>query len=371
VKISKPSFLFLFWVMAALAGVVIPMACTNTSSEFVKTMPSTPVVVSATATNAFGFTSTPTFTMQPTGTITNTPAVTSVVGTVTVTTICSVNVPNGLAVNSTSIFVAGGDGTLSIFPIGGGTASATLNQYGPTGAQFTDLSAVAIDPAGKLYVLDAGGSGNANSGTVYEFDTVNSNNPVTTWNNYNGQTFISPQGIAVYSAGAVTTVYVVDTGNNVVDGFTPNTLNGPVPIGQMGYPGGGGNGNFNNPTGIAIGTGSTVTIYVADMEDELIQEFNLSGTFVGQFATLPESFDPGVLGIAVDSGGHVYTADYNNSLLLNFNSTVSPATYAQWNGPNSLTNPFSPTGAALGAGSPATLYVSDYDNNAVYAVTPP
>ncbi len=340
-------------------GVLIPIACTNTSSNFSPTSPSTPVVVSATATNAFGFTSTPTFTIQATNTPTNTPVVTPI----TVAAIWTPNLPNGLAVNGTSLFVAGGDGNLSIYPIGGGTAISTLNQFSLTGAFFSSLSGVAIDSTGKLYVLDSGGS-QTSFGTVYEFDVNHSNNAVASWNNYNGVTFISPQGIAVDSSNDV---YVVDTGNNVVDEFGPG---GTSTLGLIGYPGGGGNGNLNNPTGIAIGTGATVTVYVADMDDNLIQEFVL-GSFVKQFSTPPETISntPGIMGIAVNSSGNVFAADYSNGYIEDYNSNSSPVTFiSQWGGPSAGPDPGF-TGVALNPAE-TTLYVADYDNNAIYAIAP-
>jgi hypothetical protein len=356
VKISKPYFLFIFWLSAAFMGALIPIACTNTSSNFNPTSPATPIVLSATATNAFGFTSTPTFTIQATSTPTNTPMVTPI----TVAAICTPNAPNGLAVSGSKIYVAGGDGTLSIYPIGGGNTTSTLNQFSPTGSSFSSLSGVAIDLTGKLYVLDSGGS-ETSLGTVYEFDTTHSNNPMTSWNNYNGVTFISPQGIAVDSNNDV---YVVDTGNDVVDEFSQS---GAATIGLLGYPGGGGNGNFNNPTGIAIGTGG-VTVYVSDMDDDLIQEF-VSGSFVKQFSTPPESISnaPGIMGIAVNGGGNVFAADYSNGYIEDYNSTSSPVTLiSQWGGPSAGPDPGF-TGVALNSAA-TTLYVADYDNNAIYAI---
>ncbi len=343
--------------MTALGGALIPMACTNTSSNFNPTSPATPVVPSATPTNPFGFTNTPTFTIQPTETSTNTPVVTPI----TAAPICTPNVPNGIAVNSagTTLYVAGGDGTLSIYPIAGGSAVTTYNQFNDI--TFSVLSGVAVDSTGNLYVLDSGASASS-VGTIYEFDS--SNNPVTSWNNYNGVTFINPQGIAVDSGNRV---YIVDTGNDVVDEFTPN---GASTIQQIGYAGAG-NGDFNSPSGIAVGTASTVTIYVADMDNERIQEFSTTGAYLGQFATLSESFDPGILGIAVNGNGNVFAADYGNGFIEDFHSTSSPVTLnPQWGGPSSETNPFGPTGVALNSAG-TTLYVSDYDNNYIYAVTTP
>jgi tripartite motif-containing protein 71 len=352
----KPYLLSAFWFTAAFGGIMAPMACTNTSSNFNPTSPSTPVVVSATPTNEFGFTSTPTFAIQPTGTPTNTPVVTLIPGT----PICTPNVPNALAVNGagTSIFVAGGDGNLSIYHIAGGAAITTINNFNNT-TVFGSLSAVAVDGSGNYYVVDSG------SNAVYEWNSAGTT--VATWNNYNGVTFISPQGIAVDSNN---NVYVVDTGNNVVDVFGPN---GATNNGLIGYPGGGGNGNFNYPSGIATnGTGASVTVYVADMDDELIQMFNASGGSITQFSTPPESLSnvPGIMGIAVNGSGDVFTADYGNGYIENYNSTNSLGTIiSQWGEPGFDANPFSPTGVALNSAG-TTLYVTDYDNNAVYATTP-
>jgi len=341
-----------FWLAAAFLGIVIPMACTNTGSYFNPTSPSTPVVVSATATNAFGFTSTPTFTIQPTSTITNTPVVTPMTGA---SLLCSPNAPNGLAVAGGDIYVAGGDGTLSVYTTSG-AAVTHFNNYGVT--LFSSLSGVALDSTGKLYVLDSGGS-DTSTGTVYEFDSTTSPfTAVTAWNNYNSAPFISPQGIAVDSNK---NVYVADTGHNVVDEFAP----GGAATALIGYSGGGGNGHFDNPTGIATnGSGSSVTVFVADMDDELIQEF-VSGSFVGQFSTQQESLDPGVLGIAADSGGDLFAADYDNGFVDDYNSTSSPVTLkARW---APASNPFGPTGVAYNG---TKLYVADYDNKAVYSVNP-
>jgi hypothetical protein len=325
-------------------------------------------VVSATPTNAFGTISTPTFTIQPTSTITATPAVTQMTGS---TALYSPNEPMGIAVNSgaTTLYVAGGDGTFSIYAIGTSAPVTTYTQFSLTGASFSSLSAVAVDSNNNVYVLDTGGS-LTSAGMVYEFGSTNGpSGPVTAitnWNNYNGATFISPQGLAVDSNN---NLYVVDTGNNVIDEFWPAPNSAVSQL--MGYAGGGGNGGLNYPTGICTdGSGSSVTVFVADMDDELIQEFNpRSGAFITQFSTPPESLPsvPGILGIGVDSSGNIFAADYNNSFIEEYHSA---ALSARWTGPLSLTNSFSPSAVAVVSGSPDTVYVADYDNNAVYTANP-
>ncbi|HTA77396.1 MAG TPA: hypothetical protein VK791_09590 [bacterium] len=365
-KIPKFVFLFLLWSVMALVGVWVPLACTNTASNFLPTKPSTPVVASATATNAFGYTSTPTFTLQPTGTITYTPttALTPMTGAVTV---CDPSVPNAVALNSaaTTLYVAGGDGTLSIYPAGSALVTPVATVTGYNGIMFGDLAGVAVAPSSNYYVLDSG------TAAVYEFD--NTNAPVTTWNSYNGMAFSAtgpPQGIAVDGSG---NVYVVDTGNNVVDEFTAN---GAATVAQWGYSGSG-SGYFNDPTGIAVGSGSPTTIYVADMGNGVIQEFSSPGVFVSQIATV---LNPAiVLGLAVDSSGDIFAADYNNYEVEKYKAPPpSPPVILTAGAPVTLddqwTGPALPPGSNFGPAGIAFdgtyLYVADYDNNHVYQVKP-
>lgn len=344
---------------------MVPMACTNTSNNFNPTSPSTPVVVSATPTNEFGFTSTPTFGISPTATPTITP--TPAVAMINPVTICTPDAPNAIAVNSagTTLYVAcesGGTGVLSIYTINSnmGTLFASDNNY--NGILFGTLDGVALDATnGNYYVLDDG------TNAVYEFSS--SNVPVTTWNNFNGMAFNSPQAIAVDSAR---NIYVVDTGNNVVDEFTAN---GAATVTQWGYSGGG-KGYFNMPAGIAvsISAGPVTIADVADMGNELIQEFQPPGVFVSQIATVR---NPDIeLSVTGDGNGHIFAADYNNALVEGYLIPSSPVTLTagapvtlsyQWDGPTSAPNLFGPTGVAYGGGQ---LYVADYDNNAVYAITP-
>jgi PEGA domain/NHL repeat len=87
--------------------------------------------------------------------------------------------------------------------------------------------------------------------------------------------------------------------------------------------GGSGNGQFNGPEAVAVD--SSGNIYVADKNNNRIQKFNSSGTFLitwggsgsgsGQFSK-PE-------GIAVDSSNYVYVADTGNNRVQKFSSTGS------------------------------------------------
>lgn len=344
--------IFSLFFLLACSGLFISVACNN-NSYFAPTKPDNPSLGTSptpTPTNLNGYTSTPTPTWTPTFTPTLTPIPTPM-NTVTVP-LCAVNVPNGLAIGNSSIYVAGGDGNLSIFSTAG--ASVTVfNNIGTT-IIFGNLYGVAVDTtignsnSGCYYVLDYGNN------TVYEF--TSSNAPVTSWNNYNGVNFNQPEGIGVDPSG---NVYVVDTGNNEIEVFSAGGSSAVTEWGGLGS----GNGMFDNPTGAAF-NGST--IYISDASNHLIQEFN-SGTYAysGVVTTVASS---DVDGISVDGSGNIYAADYavnsGNGQVEEYSS--SGILMAQWNGLGGVSL-FGPDGVVYSGGN---LYVADYDNNAIDEVTP-
>jgi DNA-binding beta-propeller fold protein YncE len=84
------------------------------------------------------------------------------------------------------------------------------------------------------------------------------------------------------------------------------------------------------PSGIAID--SSGNAYVADFGNNRIQKFDLSGTFLGKWGINGggdgQFRDP--RGIAVDSSGNVYVADSGNNRIQKFTSTGSFVT--KWGG---------------------------------------
>src|SRR6478672_8246490 len=71
-------------------------------------------------------------------------------------------------------------------------------------------------------------------------------------------------------------------------------------------------GQFNDPWGVAID--SSGSVYVADYGNNRIQKFDSNGKFITKWGT-PGSDDgkfSGPAGVAVDSSGNVYVADLAN-----------------------------------------------------------
>ena len=83
---------------------------------------------------------------------------------------------------------------------------------------------------------------------------------------------------------------------------------------------GSGEGQFRNPSGVAVDGGGNV--YVADTDNNRIQKFNAAGDF--QFAWGSSGTGNGQFnnpsGVAVDSGGNVYVADSYNNRIQKFNA---------------------------------------------------
>lgn len=129
--------------------------------------------------------------------------------------------------------------------------------------------------------------------------------------NGNGE-FNNPAGIAV---GIENHLFVVDSGNNRVQRLKQNGAY----VGQWGTLGEE-NGNFNNPTGIAID--SDKNIYVVDTGNNRIQKFRYDGAHIRSWGNDNDDIYGNLNNptrIAVDTDDYVYITDKNNDRILKFN----------------------------------------------------
>jgi streptogramin lyase len=139
---------------------------------------------------------------------------------------------------------------------------------------------------------------------------------VAKWGSFgtgNGELYL-PKGVAV---GASENVYVADTQNNRIQEF--DSSGGYVTKwGTYGI----GNGEFEYPYGIAVDTSGH--IFVTDSGNHRIQEFDSSHGYVAQWGTYgtgdTEFISPS--GVALDASGNVYVADYGNDRIQKFDKAA-------------------------------------------------
>ncbi len=300
--------------------------------------------------------------------------------------------PTGVAVDGAgNIYIAdGGDHTVrkvtpggSVSTLAGASGQAGSNDGAYTDARFLYPFAIAVDIAGSVYVTDTG------SHTVRKI----ANGSVTTIAGTAGVAgradgvgtaalFNAPQGIAVDATGIV---YVSDTNNStlrkIAVGGVVTTLAGNP--GQTGSADGtGGSATFNYPTGLAVD--SAGNIYVADFDTSVIRKVTPAGavsTFVGSAAQTGNADGQGSaarfdhpMGVAVDGAGNIYVMDTSSQTI----RLISPAGVVSTRaGTTGLGGRADGSGAAarffyatgIAATSAGTVYVADTGNHTLRVMT--
>ncbi|MFC1678070.1 6-bladed beta-propeller, partial [Planctomycetota bacterium] len=166
--------------------------------------------------------------------------------------------------------------------------------------------------------------------------------------------FNNPTGLAFDQSG---NVYVSDQDNHRIQKFTGN---GEY-ITQWGDFGTG-EGQFNMPVGIT--TDSSGNVYVADVFNDRIQKFSSNGEYISQWGSLGSGsgefnkpFD-----VEIDSLNNIYVADLYNHLIQKFTSDGSFIT--MWGEGGKETSQFLHT-VGIAIDSSDYIYVSDHDNNRI------
>jgi len=245
-------------------------------------------------------------------------------------TAASFNRPQGVAVDvSGNVYVADSGNNLIRKITSGGVVTTLAGSGSPgsanatgTAASFNQPVGIAVDSSGNVYVGDShsflirkvtsGGvvttlAGSGSSGSANATGTAAS--------------FDNPFGVAVDSSG---NVYVADNWNNLIRKITPGGV--VTTLAGSGSPGSanrtGTAASFKTPNGIAVD--SSGNVYVADFGNNLIREITSggvvttlagSGSLGSANATGTAASFNGPAGIAVDASGHVYVGDSGNDLV--------------------------------------------------------
>lgn len=260
-------------------------------------------------------------------------------------TLATFNKPFGVAVDATgNVYVAdaGNNVIRSITPAG---VVSTFSGTGVAGASntadsvsFNSPLSVAVDATGNVYVADYGNdlirkiTPAGVVSTLAGSGAAGADNATGT-----AATFNLPESIAVDATG---NLYVADNGNNLIRKITPDgivtTLAGS---GTRGSANGTGTAaSFNSPFGVAVDASGSV--YVADSGNNLIRKI----TPAGVVSTLAGSGAKGTInsngtsasfstpsGVAVDTQGNVYVADENNNLIREITPSGAVTTLASRN----------------------------------------
>lgn len=302
--------------------------------------------------------------------------------------------PAGVAVDSAgNVYIAtyadnrirkvdGKGGNISTFA--GNSGYGFAGDGGPAiGAQLSAPRGIAVDSSGNLYLADrwnnrirkiAGGT----------LTTIAGNGQ----GSFGGDSGLAaqaqmsaPDGIAVDQSG---NVYIADLLNNRVRMVSPaGIISTFAGNGNPGFAGDGGaaaSAQLNQPAGLAVD--SSGNLYIADSYNAVVRKVTPGGTIstVAGSGTQGYSGDGGAaakatmmapLGVALDSSGNLYIADYYGWIRKVTASTGVISTiagngsngYTGDNGPATSAQFYNPTDVAVD--SSGNVYVADSNNGAV------
>ncbi|MGB5928962.1 MAG: Calx-beta domain-containing protein, partial [Cyclobacteriaceae bacterium] len=220
----------------------------------------------------------------------------------------------------------------------------TVGSVGTGNLQFDSPEGIAVGPDGKIYVADRNN------------DRVQVLNADFTYNTQfgglgtgSGQ-FENPIDITVDDSG---NIYVVDRSNHRLQVFNSSYVF-QFQIGTKGVRGSGNN-EFDFPEGVAVDNDNNL-IYVADRNNDRVQVFNTSGTYIRTIGTIEFPVE-----VIINSSGNIYVAAQTTDFVYEYTSTGTLVNSLNGAGGSGNGQFDLPTSLALDASG--NLYISDRNND--------
>lgn len=263
--------------------------------------------------------------------------------------------PEGIAVDKQgNIWIADTNNHRIVKYNTSGSFLFTFGGLGTGDGQLSSPNGITIDRQGNIWVADT------NNNRVQKFTST-------------GQFLCSagglthPHGVAAHPTQNI--VFVANTGANaivMIDSITCDNTGGWGSTGAA-------DGQFNFPHDVAVD--KTGRVYVADFNNNRIQVFNSSGTFLrkwgvfgsgdSRFTASPQFANP--IGVEADMCGDIFVTDFNNRRIQKFTNNGTFITTWGWLGSgNGQFN--NPVGIAVDA--KGRVFVADRDNNRIQRFSP-
>jgi uncharacterized protein (TIGR03437 family) len=281
--------------------------------------------------------------------------------------------------------------TYTISTIAGNGVAGFSGDAGAAGlAQLNSPSGMALDKSGNIYVADSGNQRIREILTNGTINTVAGNGTAGYAGDGAAATSASlfrPSAVAVDGSG---NLYIADAGNNVIrkiTGSNISTIAGVYALGP-GYNGDGAtaiNSQLNNPLGVAVDTAGN--IYIADFGNNRIRKIGTDG----KISTFAGTGIAGVLGdsgaatratlngpraVAVDAAGNLYIADSNNQRVRVVTASNGVITTVAGTGTAGFLGDLGPANKAqlnqprgVGADNAGNVYIADYSNSRIRKVS--
>jgi uncharacterized protein (TIGR03437 family) len=314
-------------------------------------------------------------------------------------TAAELNVPQGVAVDkSGNVYIADSannvirmvtpDGTISTVA-GNGIGGYSGDGYPAVYAQIHTPTGMAVDGSGNIYVAESGSSVIRKFTVGGNISTPAGSSAIGYWGDGGSAKiaqFINPQDVAVDSSG---NLFIADTGNAVIRKVdTKGNISTVAGSNVVGYTGDGGaatSAEINAPRGVAVD--SSGNIYIAEFGDSVIRKVTAKGTistiagtgvygFAGDGGPAAKAQLANPWSVAVDGSGNVYIPDQLNARVRKIDSSGNINTIAgngllSYSGDNGQASRAQLYGPQATATDPSgNVYIADTQNNRVRKVSP-